>query len=267
MMRSPKRVWSLDEMMKIRIKPLLSTQDMLVQWSIIGQFKEPARHINKKENREEFTKTLRELITELSVPELDMCKIAADRLLSNIENEISTAQILHDVNDLRGRLIDQIDNIYLVSLSKAERDIFDPAEPLFGPEVTSKFPTALFDIDEGAKCLATGRYTACCFHLMRVMEIGVQKLGKKLKVKIDPRRETWHQILLHANKSIDSLPAKSASQKARKAKMATCSAHLNNVRIAWRNEVMHPKATYTEEEAKDIFGHVKTFMRDLSALI
>ena len=43
--------------------------------------------------------------------------------------------------------------------------------------------------------------------------------------------------------------------------------HLYHVKQAWRNDVMHPKKTYTEEEAKAAFSAVKSFMHHLSDLI
>ncbi len=47
----------------------------------------------------------------------------------------------------------------------------------FGVEVTTKFPTASADIEEAGNCYAVGRNTACVFHLMRVMEIGIRALA------------------------------------------------------------------------------------------
>ncbi len=41
---------------------------------------------------------------------------------------------------------------------------------------------------------------------------------------------------------------------------AQAASHLYNVKVAWRDEVMHPKQTYTFDEARDIFGNVKTFI-------
>jgi hypothetical protein len=38
------------------------------------------------------------------------------------------------------------------------------------------------DADEAGKCFAVGRYTACVFHLMRIMERCVQKMGRDLGV-------------------------------------------------------------------------------------
>ena len=52
----------------------------------------------------------------------------------------------------------------------------------FGDEVANAFPNLIEDIDEAAKCLALSRYTACMFHLMRVMESSIHRLAKKLKV-------------------------------------------------------------------------------------
>jgi hypothetical protein len=48
---------------------------------------------------------------------------------------------------------------------------------------------------------------------------------------------------------------------------AEAASHLYIVKVAWRNEVMHPKQTYTFEEAKSIFGNVRTFIADLAGFI
>lgn len=109
--------------------------------------------------------------------------------------------------------------------------------------------------------------TAAVFHLMRVMEIALRALAKKLDVTtIDPEVESWNKITDHVNKAITALPAKTAPEQARKAKPGAVSAHLNSVRIAWRNEVMHPKQSYSREEARAIFNAVRAFMVDLAAL-
>ena len=42
--------------------------------------------------------------------------------------------------------------------------------------------------------------------------------------------------------------------------------HLETVKIAWRNPTMHPKATYTEKEAKKIISAVQAFVEDFSKL-
>src|SRR5579859_3823509 len=51
---------------------------------------------------------------------------------------------------------------------------------LFGEEVDNRLPAVATDISEAGKCFATARWTAAVFHLMRVMEVGVQELATKI---------------------------------------------------------------------------------------
>jgi hypothetical protein len=100
-----------------------------------------------------------------------------------------------------------------------------------------------------------------------VMELALRAMAAKLKITtIDPNVESWNKITDHANKAVTALPAKSALERTRKAKFGAVLAHLNSVRIAWRNEVMHPKQSYTREEAHTIFQAVRAFMIDLADL-
>jgi hypothetical protein len=99
------------------------------------------------------------------------------------------------------------------------------------------------------------------------MEQAVQIFGKKLRIKLDPKNETWYQILIHVNKAIDTMPINTQKQKDKKLKYKAASAHLDNVRAAWRNEVMHPKQTYTKEEAEDVMYSVRIFVNDLAGVL
>ncbi len=140
-------------------------------------------------------------------------------------------------------------------------------QSLFGDSVSSKFDLANEDIDEAGKCLALQRSTACVFHLMRVVELGVQKFGRKLKISLDPKQETWHQIMIHVNNKIASLPSKTAKDKKIKSRYAEAAVHLQSVRLAWRNEVMHPKQTYTRQEAHEVFYATRVFMASLAEIL
>jgi len=87
---------------------------------------------------------------------------------------------------------------------------------------------------------------------MRVMEAGVKLLGRKLKVNINVDTENWAAIISRINGKIDQLPKITRIQQRKKAKYAEASTYLNSVRIAWRNEVMHPNESYTNEQAHKI---------------
>lgn len=133
---------------------------------------------------------------------------------------------------------------------------------LFGAEVNAKFPSIQFDTVEAGNCYAMGRGTACVFHLMRIMEVGVQRFGAKLGVVL-VQEKNWQVILNETDKAIRKLDPKDPATIGK----CQASAMLYAVKVAWRNEVMHPNDKYTLEEAKDLIGQVKLFMIQLASII
>jgi hypothetical protein len=196
---------------------------------------------------------------------------ALDRLDNSVNSPIGSplrnaGTLAQEVRHFLLGLRDLLGNEFYFHLDGKDVPLFQDQES-FGPVVTRKFPKAIEDISEAAKCLALQRTTASVFHLMRVMELGVQRLGGKLKVTISIKDETWHQIMLHVNGKIEKLPSKTPREKERKSALAGAAAHLQSVRLAWRNEVMHPKQTYTRQEAYDIFYATRVFMSYLAELV
>jgi hypothetical protein len=138
--------------------------------------------------------------------------------------------------------------------------------PLFDHPVTDVYPQLTFDVVEAGNCLALNRSTACVFHLMRIVEVGVQLFGKKLGVPLT-NEKVWQVILDQVNKHIGAMPEKPPARKRQKERYADVAGHLYNVKVAWRNPLMHPKRTYTPEEAEHLFISVKAFMLHLVTLI
>jgi hypothetical protein len=184
----------------------------------------------------------------------------------DVHNVILTRDLQLMLKELRGAITDELEWFKFLSIARRDAELYEMAEP-FGANVAAKFPRCAEDVRGAAQCLALDQPTAAVFHLMRTMETGVQTLGKKLKIGINPLIEPWHQFLLHVDKAVQVLPSKTARQKQAKAAYAGVSAHLGTVRLAWRNEVMHPKQTYTAEEARRIFEAARGFMDHLSDLI
>jgi hypothetical protein len=137
---------------------------------------------------------------------------------------------------------------------------------LFDVFVTDIYPQLSYDIVEAGNCLALDRTTACVFHLMRVMEFGVQRFGDKIGIRF-VNETNWQGILNQVNGRIRDLPEKPAVKKRRKEQYADVAGHLYNVKVAWRNPVMHPKRTYTPEEAEHLFATVKMFTTNLVKLL
>ena len=130
------------------------------------------------------------------------------------------------------------------------------------------------DIEAGLDCFALGYELPCVFYLMRVMEIGVQRFGKKLKVSLTAKTATkltdltWHQILDRLNPNLKALPQKTPAQKAKHEKFSAIQAYLYAVKDAWRNPTMHPrKEGYSPTECENIISQVRSFMNELASVI
>lgn len=146
---------------------------------------------------------------------------------------------------------------------------FDPTSPLFGSGVSSQFPSAAYEIEEAAKCLAVGRSTAAVFHLMRVMEVGIYAVARCLGIP-DPVKgsdKNWGKILRKiqdARLSKNNAP-NGWADPTNAAYFDASHATLDAVRNAWRNTTMHVENKYTTEEAENIFVAVRGFMMSLAS--
>lgn len=149
--------------------------------------------------------------------------------------------------------------------------VFKSADQLFDSRIVARWGEATEDIEEACRCFAFDRFTACAFHLMRVVEIGVLKLGELAGIE-DPK-PSWGSILgkveryalrtdykdlppalqPHIGLVRELLPEMQAIQRA-----------WRNDKIAHLNDKLVPVKTITEEEALEIMGAVNAFMRTLA---
>jgi hypothetical protein len=188
--------------------------------------------------------------------ELTVTQAHVPRVRRAVEDATSPIDIQNLVGELRTRMHDELKTKLFLFVPPIEANFYARAQA-FGPDVANKFPDATTDIESAGDCIALGMDTAAVFHLMRVMERGVQALGSKLGV-IFADDKNWQVVLNEINKNIAAI-----SDKSLKAEYSSISAHLASVKLAWRNPVMHPKANYTDTEAIEIYNHVKTFMSHL----
>lgn len=141
------------------------------------------------------------------------------------------------------------------------------AKELFGSEVATSFPSSIVNIEEAGKCFALERYTACVFHLMTVVEVGLRVLGASLHdATLDPKTNpNWQKILERCDKELAKSPKdRSPEWLANGQFYADATANLRAVKDAWRNPTLHIGIPYDEEKALDVFNSVKAFMRSLA---
>lgn len=165
-----------------------------------------------------------------------------------------------------GRLVDEMNGVYYLSLSDQEAKDF--SEPWKGWEqVTKSFRSAYPDVVEAGKCLGLGRYTAAVFHVMRVAEVGLRALGASLNIaSLDPKANpTWDRILKKCDGELQKVRKdRNPEWLAKEEFFASPTANLHAVKNAWRNPTLHVEKHYEEDDARAIYSAVRTFMRHLS---
>lgn len=203
-----------------------------------------------------FLDEIEERIAEIG---LHFSLVQVQRTRVSVANGTNHQTVSTLLNELEARIRDEMRTNLFLFVPQSRAGFYAKPES-FGQDVNKRFPSIQFDLVESGNCFAVGRATACVFHLMRIMEVGVQEFGKKLGVSFADEKN-WQNILDEINKAIKSLP-----KSPHTVEMSQVSANLYAVKVAWRNEVMHPKDTYTLEEAENLIRQVKIFMEQLAAI-
>jgi len=193
--------------------------------------------------------------------DLKISALCIGEFFKKVKGSVSSKQLLQLLSETENSIRREMSIVSFYYMPSKQFEHYQKPE-LFGAKVNAKFPSIQFDMIEAGNCFAMGRGTACVFHLMRIMEVGVQEFGKKLGVPL-VNEKNWQNILDPLNKAIKSLPHKGPGT----VEMSEASANLYAVKLAWRNEVMHPNDKYTLEEAKNLIGQVKLFMGQLATII
>ena len=161
--------------------------------------------------------------------------------------------------------------LYAYPKDKAQRFIRAQTEWF---EAIKAIPTIKDDVLRATDLYALGQNLACVFHLMRVMQTGVQRFGKKLHVSLTKTSAnrltdlTWHSILDGLNPKLKAMSQKTPAAKAKFEKYTATQNYLYGVKDVWRNPTMHPRKTgYSDLEALDILNHVRSFMNELASVI
>ena len=198
---------------------------------------------------------------------LPMSAKAARRMINEVSKYSITYGEYHEMcQELKRRLKDEMELMMFYSVEPSRQQFLTDENP-FGDAVVEAFPSAAEDIRNAAKCLAFGQWTASVFHSMLVMEIGLRTLATRLGVSLT--RPNWINLITDIREVTNDIKGDNYGDNWRIDRQfySEAVAHLNVVKDAWRNHVMHVDEihkTYDEERAESIFRHTKEFMKHLA---
>jgi len=183
-----------------------------------------------------------------------------ERNRKSVEEGCTYADFGRFADNLKTRIIDEFADVLLLWI---EEKPFYQQDELFGSEVAERFKGASTDIQEAGTCYALGRYTACVFHSMRVVEYGLRAIAKRVGFPDD--RPMWEPVLNYINAELRRDRDKmSEIFKGDIEFIGGISAHMHAVNLAWRRRVAHVERTYTKDEAKRIMDETKNLMQHIA---
>ena len=255
-----------------RVATVVNTSDILVG-SIAETTGRYARFKGQQTVDQEHLPTmindLDELAGALTAINAPFSVLSIQRLRADLQTAKLTYGGLEEAyNALHVRVRDELGLTKFLAVSRERQKYYQPPEPIFGPDVASKFPSAAFEIDEACKCLALDRSTAAVFHLMRVMEVGIRAMARSLAIPdpLKPAERNWGAILKVVESGIQTKwPNAAARMHGDGALFEALHASLDAVKNPWRNATMHVENKYTDDEAEHILIAVKGFMKKLAS--
>ena len=127
------------------------------------------------------------------------------------------------------------------------------------------FPIASQELMKAGDCYALDQNTACVYHCMRALEIGLRALAADVGVVWSVQQ--WHVVINEVEKAIknigNSLPAGQAKSE-RMQFLSEAAKEFAWFKDGWRNYAAHAHASYDSARARKVLEHVCAFFDVIS---
>lgn len=187
------------------------------------------------------------------------------RAISNYDLMVQLQELRTDiVEDLRFR------RFALVPFDKTE--IYDKGIPAW-QTVWKRFPKAEHDTREAIDSYVLGLNTATVFHAMRIAEMGLRALARRLRVTVSHKKgpmpidlADWEAVITACRNEITRLRtlAKGHKSALRLQLYSEAAEHCGFMKDIYRNPVSHARKVYNAGEALGALTRVYDFMQFLA---
>ncbi len=198
--------------------------------------------------------------------ELDGSLRLINIIMNNLPN-LEASGLTANIATLREMIWAELGDRFVLHIPQQRLIWFNNANS-FGPETVIAFRKAIPDIKESGNCYSLGLYTACVFHLMRVLEHGLSALTKDVGLKF--YRQSWGTIIDKIREKIDdeikllNKQPKDPSRTDRLTFLSQAAKEFVYFKDGWRNYAMHGLEEYDAPKALSVLNHVKEFMAHLA---
>lgn len=229
-------------------------------------------------DKERFTSNFREICDVCNALVLQTAVHRLGHIFVRLRDDVKYVELAAELEVLSQAVQDDIQYEIFYHYPRAKGQLVFNV-PAHWQAALASFPSAKEDIEAAVDCYALGHNNASIYHSMMVLECGLPALAKKLKVTIQPKRNSWGPIIDDIRAEIDArgrrlaqTPRGSTPLNARKAKvekqfLEACQEAAIEFRYfadVWRNHIAHGRGNYDENDAKKVLDHVRSYMETIS---
>jgi len=142
------------------------------------------------------------------------------------------------------------------------------------PRIFERFPSIKEECEEAVYCYALERNTASVFHSMRVAEIGLRSLARRMKVTLPKGKPLewgqWLEVLEQMEAKTKAILKTSKAGPVKDELLAFYNgsiAQFYGFKDEFRNQVMHKRKSYDGGHAESALTRVRDFMDKLASKI
>jgi hypothetical protein len=244
------------------LRHLQRVADLLTKKQIEG---EAAKTIN---TIQETLGTTKKFCDQLELPESSK---NVDRFIARIATGIDMPKLSNEIGSLLELIESEGEERFIYTIAKAKGEQWRQESQLWDDTILIKFPSAKNDANSALSCYALDQDTACIFHLMRIVELGLRALARERKVKIPKKKRLewteWQTVITELSKKTDLVgswrpgPAKDNALEFYRGTLGEFQAFKD----VYRNHVMHTRGHYGPTESLRVLMHVRGFLERLSS--
>jgi hypothetical protein len=149
------------------------------------------------------------------------------------------------------------------------RASFHENSSIISEKAKMAFPSVVTDMRDAGNSYAVGLYNACVYHLMRAVEIGLQKLASSLNVTFPNHPidlANMKDIILGMEKKIREYQnqPKTPQREEELTFYSRAAIQCDHFKDAHRNHVAHARSDHNEAKALSIMRSVQEFYHAIS---
>jgi hypothetical protein len=186
--------------------------------------------------------------------------LSGDFFQRTLREELSDDQFSEAANQLFKTLQNETFGVICFKTDTTYTKIIDGDDPM-PHHIRDRFPQAVAELEEAAKCVLYERGTACVFHSMRAVEVVLKASWKILGLPAPQKADSWGNLFKPIDDQLAANPKNAHPLwQANRQFLAELVADVRAAKQAYRDPTMHVESNYTLAEARAIFNATKTLI-------